>query len=65
MDIKEFCRKYRILVIILFLLDLIIPDPIPFLDEIVLGVGVIVGIASPEDKSIRNSFKIINGKRKK
>jgi len=65
MGIREFCVKYKIVLIILFILDLIIPDPIPFLDEIILCVGVIIGIASPEDKSIKNSFKMIGGKRKK
>jgi hypothetical protein len=27
---------------ILFVIDLVIPDPVPFLDEIILGVGTIL-----------------------
>jgi len=57
-EIKEFCRKYKVAILILFLLDLIIPDPIPFLDEIILGVLTVFGFAAGEDRHIRNLTKL-------
>ena len=41
------------LLLILFLVDLVIPDPIPFIDEIILGVlAVLFGMWKDRTKSI-------------
>ncbi len=41
--IKKLFKKYKVIVLLVFLVDLMIPDPIPFLDEIILGVATFYG----------------------
>ncbi|MBU0535538.1 MAG: hypothetical protein KKE20_01130 [Nanoarchaeota archaeon] len=41
--VKSFCRRFRLVFFLLFIIDLIIPDPIPLLDEVVLGLAAVYG----------------------
>ena len=43
MEIRAFFKKYRIVFLILLIVDIIVPDPIPFVDEVVLGLATIYG----------------------
>ena len=45
MKIKEFAKKYKLAILIVFIIDLIAVDPIPWVDEAILGILSIYGWA--------------------
>ncbi|MFC1752571.1 DUF6116 family protein [Thermoproteota archaeon] len=41
--IKAFCKRFKIVFLVIFIIDLIWLDPLPFFDEIVLGLAAVYG----------------------
>ena len=54
-------RNLFILIIILFIINLFIPDFIPFIDEIILGLMAIILANLKEERKLEKKGNIIEG----
>lgn len=41
--VQSFIKKYKLVLLGIFVIDLLVPDPIPVVDEIILGVATLYG----------------------